>query len=290
MSNAAKRQPLTAAALMTPALLMVLVFLLMPLALLLRYSFNAFEPGKFMVEALTLANYGAALTDPYYRGVLGTTVSVAAGVTALCLVAGFPIALCLARTTSRFKSLMILAVIMPLFVGNAVRAAGWMVAFGQQGLFNKVMISLGLLSTPLEIMYSVPAVIIGITAVNLPYVVLTLQSVLEGINRSTDDAALSLGATPFEAWRLVTLPQAMPGVMAAAVLSLILAMNAYATPVLLGGPGFQMMAPVLADEILSKNNWPMGASLAFVLITITVLLTVAMHGWLARRARYLRDA
>lgn len=274
---------LTATSMLTPALLLVVVFLLMPLAVLLRYSFNAYVPGQFMVDAFTGANYLAALSDPYYRGVLATTVMVAIGVTVICLALGFPIAHFLARTTSRFKSLMILAVIMPLFVGNAVRAAGWMVALGQQGMFNKVMLSLGLIDTPLEIMYTTTAVVVGIVAVNLPFVVLTLQSVLEGLNPSVEDASQSLGATPFETWRLVTLPQAMPGVLAATVLSLILTMNAYATPVLLGGPGFQMMAPVLADEIMAKNNWPMGASLAFVLILFTLALTVLTHWWLMGR-------
>lgn len=274
---------MTATAMLTPALLLVLLFLLMPLALLARFSLNAFVPGQFMVPALTPDNYLAAAGDPYYRSVLGTTIMVALAVTAICLAAGFPIAQFLARTRSRFKSLLILAVIMPLFVGNAVRAAGWMVAFGQQGLLNQGLQFVGIAGAPVEIMYTTTAVIVGIVAVNLPFVVLTLQSVLEGLNPSVEDAALSLGATPFETWRLVTLPQAMPGVVTAAVISFILTMNAYATPVLLGGPGFQMMAPVLADEILAKNNWPMGASLAFVLIAITVTLTVAMHRWLASR-------
>jgi putative spermidine/putrescine transport system permease protein len=112
--------------------------------------------------------------------------------------------------------------------------------------------------------------------------VLTLQSVLEGIDRSSEEAALSLGATPFEAWRLVTLPLAVPGVLAAAVLCFILTMNAYATPVLLGGPRFQMMAPVVANEVLNQNNWPFGAALSFMLMIVTLLLTVIANVVVAR--------
>jgi putative spermidine/putrescine transport system permease protein len=119
--------------------------------------------------------------------------------------------------------------------------------------------------------------------VNLPFVVLTLQSVLEGIDRSSEEAALSLGATPFAAWRLVTLPLAIPGVLAAAVLCFILTMNAYATPVLLGGPRFQMMAPVVANEVLNQNNWPFGAALSFMLMIVTLLLTVIANVVVARR-------
>src|SRR5205823_13165586 len=198
----------------------------------------------------------------------------------------FPPALFLARTTSRFKAILILAVILPLFVGNAVRAAGWMVAFGQKGVFNYLLEFFAPTWAPLTLMYTPAAVFIGIMAVNLPFVVLTLQSVLEGIDRSSEEAALSLGATPFEAWRLVTLPLAVPGVLAAGVLCFILTMNAYATPVLLGGPRFQMMAPVLANEVLSQNNWPFGAALAFVLMGVTLLLTVAANVFVARRYTY----
>jgi len=122
-----------------------------------------------------------------------------------------------------------------------------------------------------------------IIAVNLPFVVLTLQSVLEGIDRSSEEAALSLGATPFAAWRLVSLPLAIPGVLAAAGLCFILTMNAYATPVLLGGPRFQMMAPVVANEVLNQNNWPFGAALSFMLMIVTLLLTVIANVVVARR-------
>jgi len=272
-----------AVALMLPASVLVLVFLALPLLLLFRYSLNRFVPGQFMVEALTVENYVKFVTDPYYSAVLKTTLMMASGVTFTCLVAGFPAALYLARTTTRFKAMLILAVILPLFVGNAVRAAGWMVAFGQKGIFNYLVELLLPTATPLTIMYTPVAVFVGIISVNLPFVVLTLQSVLEGIDRSSEEAALSLGATPFEAWRLVTLPLAIPGVLAAAVLCFILTMNAYATPVLLGGPRFQMMAPVVANEVLNQNNWPFGAALSFVLMVVTLALTATANWVVARR-------
>jgi len=273
----------TAIALMLPASALVLVFLALPLLLLFRYSLNRFVPGQFMVEALTLDNYVKVVTDPYYAGVLKTTLLMATGVTAACLVVGFPASLYLARTSVRFKAILILAVILPLFVGNAVRAAGWMVAFGQKGIVNYLIALLVPAAGPLTIMYTPVAVFVGIISVNLPFVVLTLQSVLEGIDPTAEEAALSLGATPFEAWRLVTLPLAVPGVLAAGVLCFILTMNAYATPVLLGGPRFQMMAPVVANEVLDQNNWPFGAALSFVLMVVTLLLTAIANVVVIRR-------
>ena len=100
-----------------------------------------------------------------------------------------------------------------------------------------------------------------------------------------DEAAASLGATPFAAWRLVTLPLALPGLLAAGALSFILTMNAYATPLLLGGPRFQMIGPTLAREILNQANWPFGASLAFVLIAFTLASTALANVLIARAVR-----
>jgi putative spermidine/putrescine transport system permease protein len=195
-------------------------------------------------------------------------------------------AYCLARTRSRFKNLLLMAVILPLFVGNAVRAAGWMVLFGNRGFINSMLMGLGITSEPLQIMYTELAVVVGVIAVNLPFVVLTLQAVLEGIDRAIEEAALGLGAGPWRTFRHVILPLALPGVIAGTILSFILAMNAYATPVLLGGPTFQMMGPTVYNQFAGLSNWPFGAAMAFVLMTATLLLTVTSN-WLAQ-ARYRR--
>ena len=275
------RKGLTAAGLLAPASAVVVLGLVLPLVLLFRYSLNRFEPGQFMVEALTAENYLKFASDPYYLAVLRTTLLMAAGVTLACLVLAFPVAMVLARARGRLKTALLLAVVLPLFVGNAVRAAGWMVAFSQRGVVGSVMEAVQL--PPATLMYTPAAVFVGILSVNLPFVVLTLSSVLEGIEESASEAALSLGATPFAAWRLVTLPLSLPGVLAAGVLSFILTMNAYATPVLLGGPRFRMMAPVVAGEVLQQSNWPFGAAVSFVLMAVTLALTAGANLLVARR-------
>ena len=277
------RGGLTAAGLVGPASLMVVVGLALPLALLMRYSLNRFVPGQFMVEALTLEDYAKFIADPYYTAILGTTLAMAAGVTLASLALAYPVAMVLARAGGRLKALLLLAIVLPLFVGNAVRAAGWMVAFGRGGVLSSLLEAVQL--PPVTLMYTPAAVFVGILSVNLPFVVLTLSSVLEGIEESASEAALSLGATPFAAWRLVTLPLSLPGLLAAGILSFILTMNAYATPVLLGGPRFQMMAPVVATEVLQQSNWPFGAAVSFVLMTVTLVLTAGANILVARRTR-----
>ena len=260
-----------------PASIVVTIGIVLPIVLLFRYSLNQYTPAKMMVDAFTLENYVKFFTDPFYIAVLIRTIRVAALCTAICVVLAFPMAYCLARTRSRFKNLLLMAVILPLFVGNAVRAAGWMVLFGNRGFVNASLMGLGITNAPLQIMYTELAVVIGIIAVNLPFVVLTLQAVLEGIDRAIEEAALGLGAGPWRAFRHVILPLAMPGVIAGTILSFILAMNAYATPVLLGGPTFQMMGPTVYNQFAGLSNWPFGAALAFVLMTATLLLTVTSN-------------
>ena len=282
---AERRRRLDATFLLTPALASVVVVLVLPLLLLLRYSFNHFEPGQFMVEAATVENYVKFFADPYYRKVMLVTVGVATISTVLCLLLGYPAAYLLARSKWRHKSLLVVLVVLPLFVGNAVRAAGWIVVFGHQGFLNAALLALGVLREPLEIMYTPLAVIIGITGFNLPFMVLTLQSVIEGIDRSLEEAALGLGAGPLRSFWRVTLPLSLPGIGAGTILCFILAMNAYATPVLLGGPRFQMMAPVVYDQISGQANWPLGSALAFVLMAVTLILTGVANAILRQRNR-----
>ena len=280
----ARTSLLSAATLIGPATVFVVIGLLAPLAILLRYSFNRMDPRRFMVEALAPDNYVKFFSDPYYVGVLGTTLKVAAICTIACLIMGLPLAYVLARTQTRFKNVLIMLVVLPLFVGNAVRAAGWMTLFGSKGFLNVTLAQLGIIREPFEIMYTEGAVIAGVIAVNLPYMVLTLQSVIEGINRNVEEAAFSLGAGPMTMFRRVLLPLALPGIIAGTILTFILGMNAYATPVLLGGPKFKMMAPLVYGQF-QLNNWPFGAAIAFVLMTATLVLTATSNLLIQRRYR-----
>jgi putative spermidine/putrescine transport system permease protein len=278
-------QGLTASALLAPATIFLAISLFAPLGILFRYSLNDFIPQtKTMVEALTLANYVKFFTDPYYTAALGTTIKVSLLVTVVCLIVGFPLAYVVARTQSRFKHLLIIAIVLPLFVGNSVRAAGWMVVFGSKGFLNASLMGLGLISKPLEIMFTENAVIIGIIAVNLPFMVLSLQSVIEGIDRAVEEAAFSLGAPPATMFRRVLWPLALPGILAGTILTFILAMNAYATPFLLGGPLFKMMAPVIYNEFTQKTNWPFGGAIAFILMSVTLSLTLIANLLIQRRS------
>lgn len=275
---------LSASTLLAPATIFVATGLIVPLAILFRYSLNQFDPRRMMIDAFSIENYVKFFTDPFYTNILGTTLRVSAICTVICLLMGLPLAYVLARTQSRYKNILIMLVVLPLFVGNAVRAAGWMTLFGSKGFLNVTLQNFGLINEPLEIMYTEGAVIAGIIAVNLPYMVLTLQSVIEGINRNVEEAAFSLGAGPPTMIRRVLLPLATPGILAGTIFCFILGMNAYATPVLLGGPKFKMMGPLVFGQF-QLNNWPFGAAIAFILMTATLVLTATANILVQRRYR-----
>ena len=272
------------AALAWPALLLVVLFLMAPLALILRYSFDRYDPAQLMLGIFELSNYVKAFTDPFYQGVLGTTARIAALSTAIVVVLAFPVAYCISRVESeRLRSVLMIMTVLPLLLGNAVRSAAWMVVMGTKGVANSVLLGLGLVDEPLKILYTPTAVVIGLVSVLLPYAIITMQSVIDSIPASLEEAGRSLGHSPLRTVFNVVLPLAMPGVVAAAAICFALAMNAYATPVLIGGPKMQMMGPVVYEQIAKVSNWPFGATLACILMATTLVLTVVSSRYLSRR-------
>lgn len=268
--------------LMAPATFLVLLVVVLPIALLFRYSFNQFDPQLMVVNVFTLENYVDFWNDNYYRNILFTTLGVAALCTLLALVIGFPVAYYLARSHSRYKSLLIILLIFPLMVGGVVRAAGWMVILGNAGVVNTVLRYLGVVERPLDLLYTPLAVVVGTTAVVAPYMILTLQTVIEGIDSSIEEAAQNLGGNFLIVFWRILLPVAAPGVAAGTLLVFILCMNAYATPVLLGGSGLTMMAPALYDQITRASNWPFGSALAVILVLATLVVAI-FSNWLIHR-------
>ena len=286
LNAAPRRRDFAGGLLATPAVLVVLFVIVLPGAQLVRYSFNHFDSVQMMQAAFTLQNYVQFLTDPYYHAVLWSTIKVAALCTALSLVLGFPVAYVLAKTQSRYKSQLVMLLVFPLLVGNVVRAAGWMVMLGNAGFVNAMLMALGVVDQPVRLLYTPFAVVAGTTAVVLPYMILTLQSVLEGLDFSIEEAARNLGASFGQTLSRVVLPIAAPGVAAGTMLVFILCMNAYATPVLLGGTGITMMTPAIYDQIAKANNWPFGAVLSLVSMVVTFALALLSH-WIIQR-RYAK--
>jgi putative spermidine/putrescine transport system permease protein len=281
---AERREAGAALALLGPASLMMLLMLIAPLAFLARISVNRYDPTQLMVAAVTPENYLRFFRDRFYWNVLVTTIRVSIIVTAVCLALGLPMAWRLARSTSRWKSVYVVLTVLPLFIGSTTRTAGWMILFARGGMLDIISRTL-LHKGGVNVMYSETAVIAGIIAINLPFTLLTLQSVFEGIDPRLEEAAASMGAAPSRAFWRIVFPLALPGVTIAAALCFILCMNAFATPVLLGGPRFQMMAPLLFWAFSNDNNWPFAGAIAFILMGTTLGLTGLANLVIPRRYR-----
>src|SRR5699024_1994230 len=173
-------------------------------------------------------------------------------------------------------------VVLPLLMGNPVRVAGWLVLLGDRGVVNAALLNFGVLSEPIQLLYTDFAVIIGTVSVQLPFMIITLQSVIESINPSLEEAALGLGANYWNVFKRVLLPLATPGIVVGTILCFMMGMNAYATPVLIGGPTFHMMAPKVYEQITKANNWPFGSAMAVILMVSTLVLTF-FSSWLVSK-------
>jgi putative spermidine/putrescine transport system permease protein len=269
-----------------PAFVFVTLLLVIPLLMMLRLSLYRYDPVQMYVQALTFENYVRFFRDEFYQQVLWTTLWISAVTTMLCLVGGLAVAYYVARTRSAvMQRYLILAIVLPLFMGNVARTAGWIIILDNKGLLNFLLQKFDLASGAVRLLYTSGAVITGLTSVLLPFMIVTLNSVMHNIDISLEEASLNLGASGLTTFRRIVLPLLMPGIFAGCVLCFILSMNAYATPILIGGPKFYMMAPTIYSQMSATMNWPFGAALAFILISLTMVLTIVSAVIFNRSAR-----
>jgi putative spermidine/putrescine transport system permease protein len=256
-----------------PALLVFSGLLLVPLLLTAVLSVNAFDDATGVKSGFTLTHYAAVLTDEYYFGIFWRTFSVSAITTLMCIAIGAPEAYVLSRMGSPWRSIFLLVVLAPLLVSVVVRAFGWSMLLSPEGLVNQCLQWVGL--GPVRILYTERAVIIALTHVMLPFMVIPVWTSLQKLDPDGENAALSLGASPFTVLRRVVLPQVLPGILSGSLIVFGLSASAFATPGLLGGRRLKMVATVVYDEYLHELNWPLGAAIALTLLlaNLVVMLT-----------------
>ena len=245
-----------------PALLALLVLFAYPLAGIL---WRSVYKGGYTLDA-----YRQIVRVPVYLAVIGLTFRTAAVVTVLCLALGYPLAYVLVRLRPRLARLLLIVVVLPFFTSLIVRTYAWMVLLGRRGLVNQWLVALGLVETPLPLLYNQAGVAIGMTYVLLPFMVLTLFSVMRGIDPALVRAAHSLGASRVQAFRRVFLPLSLPGVAGGVLLVFILSLGFFITPALMGGPGDIMIAMLIEREVEITLNWAFASALAVVLLALTL--------------------
>lgn len=260
-----------------PALLFYAVFLLLPYAVLLRLSVFRYSARLLYVPDFTLANYAAVMSDPYYLALMGRTVLLGLGVTALALLLGYPLALRIARSPPRLKAVLMAVTLSPLLINLVVRSYAWLVLLGDAGVINRGLMAAGLIAAPLPLGGNLVSVTIGMVHIGLPLMVLSLVGVIERIDPALAEAARTLGATPGHIARRITLPLSLPGIGAGSLLVFCFAASAFVTPSVLGGNRVATVSTVILDKFTASLNWPVGATLVVLLLALT-LLAVALHG------------
>ena len=204
--------------------------------------------------------------------VLARTFAIAAGVTVLCLLLGYPLAYVLANAPTRIANLLLLFVLLPFWTSLLVRTSAWIVLLQREGVINTALMHAGFFDTPLPLLFSRFAVFIAMTHVLLPFLVLPLYAVMKTIPPVHTRAALSLGATPATAFWRVYAPQTLPGVGAGALIVFIEALGYYITPALVGGPNDQMLSYFVSFYAAKTINWGMAAALSLLLLFATLVL------------------
>ncbi len=255
--------------LLAPGILLVLLFLMIPMFSTLATSFYKFDSSKIYIQEFTLHNYARFLFDSFYLRILLNSFKIGVMSTLLCLILGYPVAYFLARTKSNKKGLYLFLVIMPLMVGVVVRTYGWIILLGSEGIVNKFLLGIGIIDSPVRILYTEGAVIIGIVEILLPFMVLPLMSSIQKIDISQEEAARVLGATRITTFYKVILPLSVPGMISGSLLVLTLSISALSTPLFLGGPKNIMIAVLIWQQMLTVRNWPFGSTMAIILMVVT---------------------
>jgi putative spermidine/putrescine transport system permease protein len=225
--------------------------------------------------------YTRLLTDSYYLEIIGRTLALGFTVTLSTLVIGYPVAFFLARTRSRWRSWLTILVVFPLMLNLVVRTFGWIALLAQNGLVNQALRALGVVDSPVKLLFNFAGLLIAMTHIFLPFMVLVLIGAIQNIPRDVEDAARVLGASWGSTFCRVTLPLSAPGILSGSILVFVLTISALVTPRLLGGPTYQVMSTLIYDEFLQRLNWPAGSAQA-LLLTVMVLALVYLSGRLAR--------
>ena len=261
--------------LLLPPAVALFLFFVVPLMMVLAVSFASRGTYGGIEWTATLANYTSIL-DPLYLRVFWRSLWIAVLTTVICLLLGFPLAYYIARAPKRWQSLLLLLIIIPFWTNFLVRTYAWMFILRTEGLLNTILLEIGVIDQPLNLLFTDTAVFIGLVYGYLPFMVLPLYAALERLDPAMIEAAEDLYANSRRVFTRVILPLAKPGVVAGCLLVFIPTIGAYVTPDLLGGARTLMIGNLIQQQYLIVRDWPFGSALSFVLMG-GVLLAVGYY-------------
>ncbi|MGE0237759.1 MAG: ABC transporter permease [Parvibaculaceae bacterium] len=274
--------------LLLPALLIIVPFFLLPLAVLVRNSLSRDDPQLILVDDVTLGNYVRILTDWYYSSLFINSLATAAAVALITLVIGYPFAYYLVRWAGRRTSLLMWIVYTPIIISVITRVFGWMVITADTGLINALLMRLGVIDGPLHILFGFAGMLIGMVHRYLPLMILPLVNAISRIDTRVMTASESLGASGHDTFWRITLPLSLPGIVVGIQLTVAVVLSDYVLPTLLGTTRFRMIAPAIYDEAISMVRWASAATMAIVTIAVVALVLIGMNLLMRRLAPWTR--
>lgn len=263
--------------LLAPVAVVMLFLLIVPTLLIVRMSLNPFEGGTIIRDVITFSNYTEVLTDSFYQQVIIRTLKIAVIVTIVDFILGFPLAYAAVRGGRLLGGSIVVVTLAPLSIDLIIRTYGWYVLLGSGGLVPDVLVDLGIGSAdnPPELLFNEIGIIIGLIHVLLPFMVFPIMNVLHTIPYSYEEAARNLGANRIVVFTRVLFPLALPGIAAGTLLVFTITIAAFVTPAILGG-GVKTLAVVVTETFDTTSNWPLGSTLAVLLVVIS-LVVIALY-------------
>ena len=254
------------AVLLLPPLVTLTMLFVLPILFTAAYSFWSVDNDYQLVQQFTLNQYEAVFADPLYRNTLLNSVAMAAATTLVCVAIGVPLAWAMARKFSpRMRILLIVGLILPGWVSVLIRTYSMNLVIGESGLLNWLLLTSGLIETPLRILFTKGAVVLGLVYIYLPYTLIPIFAAIERLEPAVLEAAENLGAGPVRRFKRIVLPLIMPGIVAGSIITFIPALGEYLVPNLLGGLQGIMYGNLIVTAFQSYD-WPLGSALSVVLL------------------------
>ncbi len=282
----ATRRRLASLGVLAPPLLWTAVFMFVPYAIMFAYSFYRTQFPIFIPD-FQFGNYLLLFSDPQYYTVLLRTLKIALSVAVASLVMAYPLAyfLVFKIRSARLRTILYMAVIVPLWVSYLLRAYTWKTILGSQGVLNSFLVWTGILAEPTDLLlYNQFSIVLTLTYIFIPFVVMPIYTSLEKIPRNLVEASQDLGVAPLETFLRITLPLSVPGILAGVTFAFCLTFGDFVAPVLVGGPSGTMIASVIQSQFGIALNWPLGAALSIVVLVI-VLTIISASDRLERTGR-----
>ncbi|MBN8629543.1 MAG: ABC transporter permease [Rhodobacterales bacterium] len=276
---AVRRQSVVLGVLLAPVTLFLGFFFLLPLLIIAVYSF--LSPGLYGGVEWTFYhwNYGRIfgwadglneVFEPIYLQILWRSLWFAALTVALTLFLCYPVAFWVSRLSERWRLVFLFLITLPFFSSLIVRLYAWLLILKPTGLLNSILLWTGLISEPLEILYTPTAVVLGMVYVMVPFMFLPLYAAIDNLDRAQVEASLDLGANRVQTFFKVVLPQTLPGIMGGAVIVFIPSVGNFVVPDVLGGAKGLMIGNLVEQQFLSARNWPFGSALSMIIMTVVL--------------------